>query len=156
MTILACMWSHCLISRGYYSLTSIKSSVEEKEVISDSLMSLEWLVLGLLSVDNDHSGTQESVVVFQLHLTHTANYWSRRHPPFPTHSHTIAPRGWPFQPIFSLAPRRQAGNGSVYACSTLSLSLSWNRGPCRVLANTLDFHCSSSPATSGYCCLQPL
>lgn len=74
-----------------------------KNVFYNSLMSLEGP--DLLSVHNDSSGTQGSVVVIQLHLTHTANYWSRKHPPSPrapsrvhTHTHTRAPRGWPFQP----------------------------------------------------------
>ena len=127
-------WLDKQILRLVVHLTSTKNIV-----ISDSLMLPEGPCFGLLCVDNGRSGSQESVVVFQLRLSHTANYWSRRHPLSP-HTHTPthhAPRGWPLLLIFSLAPWRQAGHACVGACSNPSLSLSWNRGCCTVMANAL-------------------
>lgn len=77
-----------------------------------------------------------SLLLFFSSIWHTQLITGAEDTPFPyTLTHERTKRGWPFQPIYSLAPWRQAG--SVYACSILSPWLSWNRGPCRVLANAL-------------------
>lgn len=78
-------WLDKQILRLVVHLTSTKNIA-----ISDSLMLPEGPCFGLLCVDNGRSGSQESVAVFLLRLSHTANYWSRSHPLSP-HTHTPTP-----------------------------------------------------------------
>lgn len=72
-----------------------------------------------------HSGTQEWNV-FQLHLTHSANYWSGRHP----HSHTLAHQeGGHISPSSHRLPGDKLGIELFMHAVFYSLSHSRNRGP---------------------------
>lgn len=98
------------------------------------------------------SGTQQPIVVVQPHLTHTANYWSRRHPQ-PIHSHTNALRGWPFQAMFTHLSEDKLIMGLFMHAVSFCYHPVGTEAPAECW-QMLWFWLSSSPSTSGHCCLQ--
>lgn len=96
--------------------------------------------------------SQQSIVVFQAHLTHTANYWSRRRPR-PIHSHTNTPRGWPFQAMFSHLCEDKLIMGLFMHAVSFRYHPVGTEAPAECW-QMLWFWLSSSPSTSGYCRLQ--
>ncbi len=103
----------------------------------------------------DRSGTQESIVVFQLHLTHTANYWSRRHPLYP-HTHTPAyQEGGHFSSSSPCLPEDKLVTELFMHAVFFRYHSVGTEAPAECW-QTLLFRLFSSPSTSGYCYLQPL
>lgn len=92
---LACMWSLGWPLQSHFQLTDVPDVTISQARVSGC----------------DLPGTQEAIVVFQLHLTHTHVITEARDTPCAralTHQDE-----WPFQPIILLAAWAQAGHGTV-------------------------------------------
>ena len=106
---------------------------QKQKMISNSLMSLQWLDLGLVCLPGCNCSALRSpleTVVFSASFDTQLITGVGETPPLKPHAHTNkAPMRRPSQPSPSLAPLRQAREGTIYACSILSPSLSWKKRP---------------------------
>lgn len=127
----------------------------KQKVISNSLMSLEWLDIGLVCLDVKVQAPRSLLLFFspiwQTQLITGAGDASTPH----IHSHTNTPRGWPFQAMFSHFSDDKLVMGLFMHAVSFRYHPVGTEAPAECW-QTHWFWLSSSPSTLSYCCLQLL